>query len=144
ARQLAEFIAARLTQALPSRNRLARPGDFLILVRRRDALVGAITAALKGAGIAVAGLDRMVLTAQTAVSDLLALCDAMLLPDDDRAVAQFLASPLGGLSDESLMHLALDRKTSLVAALYARAADWPDWLVDEHFFDALIQKADLF
>ena len=142
ARQLAEFIAVRLTQALPSRNRLARPGDFLILVRRRDALVGAITAALKGAGIAVAGLDRMVLTAQTAVSDLLALCDAMLLPDDDRAVAQFLASPLGGLSDESLMHLALDRKTSLVAALYARAAERPDWLAARNFFDALRQKAD--
>jgi ATP-dependent helicase/nuclease subunit A len=142
ARQLADYIAARLTQPLPSRNRLARPGDFLILVRRRDALVGAITAQLKARGIAVAGLDRMVLTAQTAVQDLLALCDALLLPDDDRAVAHFLASPLGGLSDESLMHLALGRERSLMATLYDKAGQQEDWWAARYFFDSLRQKAD--
>lgn len=142
ARQITDFIAGRLTQPLPSRNRLARPGDFLILVRRRDALVGAITAALKARGIAVAGLDRMVLTAQTSVSDLLALCDALLLPDDDRAFAHFLASPLGGLSDDSLMRLALGRERSLVGTIYARAGEQPDWGGAKDFFDALRQKAD--
>jgi len=142
ARHLTDYIAARLTQPLPSRGRRARAGDFLILVRRRDALVGAITAALKANGIAVAGLDRMVLTAQTGVADLLALCDALLLPDDDLAVAHFLASPLGGLTDDSLMRLALDRKTSLIAALFARAEQQPDWLAAKSFFEALRQKAD--
>jgi ATP-dependent helicase/nuclease subunit A len=142
ARQLTDYIAARLRQPLPSRNRLARPGDFLILVRRRDALVGAITAALKARGIPVAGLDRMVLTAQTGVADLLALCDALLLPDDDRAFAHFLASPLGGLSDDSLMRLALGRERSLVATLYAKAAQQEDWGGAKTFFDALRQKAD--
>ena len=144
--QLADYVSLRLSRPLPSRNRLARPGDFLILVRRRDALVGAITAALKARGIAVAGLDRMVLTAQLAVSDLLALCDALLLPDDDRAFAQFLASPLGGLSDESLMQLALGRTSSLVATLFARAAqqpdEQPDWRAARDFFEALRRQAD--
>ncbi len=142
ARQLTDYIAARLTQPLPSRNRLARPGDFLILVRRRDALVGAITTALKARGIEVAGLDRMVLTAQTGVADLLALCDALLLPDDDRAFAHFLASPLGGLSDDSLMQLALGRERSLVGTLYAKADDRPDWGAAKDYFDALRRKAD--
>jgi len=142
ARQLAAYIEGRLTQPLPSRNRLARPGDFLILVRRRDALVGAITTALKGRGIAVAGLDRMVLTAQTGVADLLALCEALLLPDDDRAVAHFLASPLGGLSDDSLMRLALGRSRSLVGTLYAKAGEQADWAAAKAYFDALRQKAD--
>ena len=87
--QIADHVAGRLTQPLPSRNRLARPGDFLILVRRRDALVGAITAALKARGIAVAGLDRMVLDGTDRYRHLLALCDALLLPDDDRAFARF-------------------------------------------------------
>lgn len=142
ARQIADYIEARLKSPLPSRNRLARPGDFLILVRRRDALVGAITAALKARGIAVAGLDRMVLTTQTGVSDLLALCDALLLPDDDRAFAHFLASPLGGLSDDSLMRLALGRTRSLVGTLYARAEERADWAAAHGFFDSLRQRAD--
>jgi ATP-dependent helicase/nuclease subunit A len=142
ARQITDYIAERLTRVVPSRERLARPGDFLILVRRRDALVGAITAALKARGIAVAGLDRMVLTAQTAVADVMALCDALLLPDDDRAFAHFLASPLGGLSDESLMALALGRERSLVGTLYAKAAQQGDWAGAKEFFEALRQKAD--
>jgi ATP-dependent helicase/nuclease subunit A len=142
ARQIADFITERLAQPLPSRNRVARPGDFLILVRRRDALVGAITSALKGRGIAVAGLDRMVLTSQIAVSDLLALCDALLLPNDDRAFAQFLVSPLGGLSDDSLMQLALGRTRNLVAVLYARAQEREDWAQAREFYEALRQKAD--
>ena len=45
ARQIADFVAARLGQELPSRGRLATPGDFLVLVRRRDALVPAISSA---------------------------------------------------------------------------------------------------
>lgn len=142
ARQITAFISQRLGASLPSRNRAARPGDFLILVRRRDALVGAITGALKAQGIAVAGLDRMVLTSQVAVSDLLALCDALLLPNDDRAFAHYLASPLGGLTDESLMKLALGRTRSLVAALYARAEEQEDWAAAKAFYEALRQKAD--
>ncbi len=142
ARDLAHFIAARLQAPLPSRGRLARPGDFLILVRRRNALVGAMTSALKQQGIPVAGRDRMVLTAQTAVSDLLALCDALLLPEDDLAFAHYLASPLGGLSDDSLMALALGRKRSLAATLQARAPERADWLAAWQFFDALRARAD--
>ena len=59
-------------------------------VRSRDALVSAITRECKALKIPVAGLDRMVLTEQLAVSDLLALCDALLLGDDDLAFAQYL------------------------------------------------------
>ena len=142
ARQIADFIGKRLEAPLPSRNRKARAGDLLILVRRRDALVGAMTAALKARGIAVAGLDRMVLTNQVAVSDLLALCDALLLPNDDRAFAQFLVSPLGGLADESLMALALGRTRRLVDVLYARAEERTDWGAARDFYEALRQKAD--
>jgi len=142
AEQVADWVRARLGTALPARNRAARPGDVLILVRRRDALVTAITAALKSRGVAVAGLDRMVLTSQTGVNDLLALCDALLLPDDDLAFAQFLVSPLGGLSDASLMALALNRRAPLIATLYARAAERPDWAAAKGFFETLRAQAD--
>ncbi len=46
----------------------------------------------------VAGLDRLYLTDQPAVQDLLALCDALLLPEDDLSLACVLTSPLGGLT----------------------------------------------
>jgi ATP-dependent helicase/nuclease subunit A len=145
ANQIATHIAARLQAAewLPSRDRPITPGDVLILVRRRDTLVTALTSALKSIGIPVAGLDRMVLTEQQAVSDLLALCDALLLPENDLAFAQFLVSPLGGLSDDSLMQLALDRgRRRLFEALYARAAERPDWRDAKEFFETLRAKTD--
>ncbi len=142
ARKLGDYIEERLTQDLPAKNRKARPGDFLILVRSRGAIVGAVTSELKARGIDVAGLDRMVLPEQPAVSDMLALCDALLLPEDDLAFAQFLVSPLGGLTDESLMELAMGRPGSLVGALYARAEERVEWRAPKEFYEALRARAD--
>jgi len=144
ASQIAEHIKTRLEsgETLPSRGRAVTPGDFLILVRHRDELVTAITRALKGLKIPVAGLDRMVLTDQQAVSDLLALCDALLLPEDDLAFAQYLVSPLGGLDDASLMALAIGRNASLAAALAASHHTRPDWGAAHEFFNALRGRAD--
>ncbi len=84
--------------------------------------------ALKQRGVPVAGLDRMVLTEQPAVQDLLALADALLLPEDDLTLACVLTSPLGGLSDDSLMELAVNRRGTLWDTLRARARERPDWL----------------
>ena len=83
----------------------------------------------------------MVLTAQQAVSDLLALCDALLLPEDDLAFGQFLASPLGGLSDESLMALGLHRRRSFVQALYERHGERTDWTEAKNYFEALGRRS---
>jgi len=146
ARQIAAHIKTTLAgrRILSSRNRPAAPGDFLILVRRRDELVAAITRACKAEGIPIAGADRLVLTEHQAVSDLLALCDALLLPEDDLAFGQFLASPLGGLSDESLMHLALGRPGTLAAALFARREEHVDWHAANLFFQSLRARVDFF
>jgi ATP-dependent helicase/nuclease subunit A len=144
ASQIAQHIKARLdsNEMLPSRARAVTPGDFLILVRHRDELVTAITRACKEQKIPVAGLDRMILTEQQAVSDLLALCDALLLPEDDLAFAQFLVSPLGSLEDASLMALAVGRPGSLFTALSAGHQQRPDWAVAHTFFTALRSRAD--
>ncbi len=145
---LARNIAAHIENLLasktilPSRNRPVSPGDFLILVRRRDELVTAIAAACKEKKIPIAGADRVVLTEQQAVSDLLALCDALLLPEDDLAFGQFLASPLGGLSDDSLMRLALHRPGTLAATLHARRNEQPDWAAAQALFETLRNRVD--
>ena len=82
AEALADWIAAQTggDVMLPSKGRPLRPGDVLVLVRRRNDFARALVRALKARGVPVAGLDRLVLTDQPAVADLLALGDALLLP----------------------------------------------------------------
>ena len=94
-----------------------KAGDVLILVRQRGPLFEAIIRALKDAGVPVAGADRLVLTQHIAVMDLMALADALLLPEDDLALACALKSPLFGLTEEQLFDLAWNRKGSLRASL---------------------------
>lgn len=144
ATQIAQYISSRLrtNEILPSRGRTVIPSDFLILVRKRDALMHAITAACKAESIPIAGVDRLVLTELQAVSDLLALCAALLTPSDDLAFAQYLVSPLGGLSDESLMKLAIGREKTLLDALYKNADAADDWRAAKEFFEALRKQVD--
>ena len=99
-----------------------KAGEVLVLVRQRGPLFEAIIRALKSAGVPVAGADRLVLTEHIAVMDLMALADALLLPDDDLALASVLKSPLFGLSEEQLFELAHDRKGSLRASLKANSS----------------------
>ncbi len=99
----------------------ARAGDVLVLVRQRGPLFEAIIRSLKDLHIPVAGADRLVLTEHIAVMDLMALADALLLPDDDLALATVLKSPLFDLDDADLFEIAWERKGSLRAALRAKA-----------------------
>ncbi len=99
-----------------------RYGDMLVLVRRRGNAFDAVIQALKHANVPVAGADRLKLTEHIAAIDLMNLADALLLPQDDLALAVALKSPLFGLSDDDLFKLAWQRKGSLRAALSARAA----------------------
>ena len=99
-----------------------RYGDMLVLVRRRGNAFDAVIQALKHAGIPVAGADRLKLTEHIAIIDLMNLADALLLPQDDLALAVALKSPLFGLTDDDLFTLAWQRHGSLRAALAARAA----------------------
>ncbi|ANV98904.1 double-strand break repair helicase AddA [Bradyrhizobium icense] len=98
-----------------------RYGDMLVLVRRRGNAFDAVIQALKHAGIPVAGADRLKLTEHIAIIDLMNLADALLLPQDDLALAVALKSPLFGLSDDDLFKIAWQRKGSLRAALTERA-----------------------
>src|SRR5262249_33586129 len=77
--------------------------------------------ALKHAGIPVAGADRLKLTEHIAIIDLMNLADALLLPQDDLALAVALKSPLFGLDDDDLFALAWQRKGSLCDALSRHA-----------------------
>ena len=126
--RLARMIAKRIKiwcdtdEMLPARNRPIRPGDIMILVRRRGAFAEDMVRALKERGVPVAGIDRMILAEQLVVMDLMALGEFLLLPSDDLALAGVLKGPLIGLSEEELFDLCHDRKGSLWDELQERAA----------------------
>ena len=117
------------------------PRDVLVLVRARGPLFEAIIRALKAADIPVAGADRLVLTEHIAVMDLLVLADALLLPDDDLALATVLKSPLFGLNDDHLMQAAIGRKGPLRGALHTKAGDDPIFAAAAQTLDDLAQAA---
>ena len=108
---LAATIAdwVRSGESLASRARPLRPGDILVLVRRRTSLVDELVDALKGLQIAVAGVDRMVLSDQLAIMDLVALGKFLLLPEDNLTLATVLKGPLVGFDEDLLFELAYDR-----------------------------------
>jgi len=128
ARRIARTVR-RLVEARESvgiERRALRYGDVLVLVRQRGELFEAIIRALKNENVDVAGADRLMLTEHIAVMDLMVLADALLLLDDDLALATALRSPLFGLSDEDLFALAWDRgELPLRGALSRRAGEKP-------------------
>ena len=99
---------------------------MLILVRQRGELFEAIIRGLKNQHVEVAGADRLMLTEHIAVMDLLALADALLLPQDDLALATVLRSPLFGFTDDDLFAIAWDRgRTPLRVALEKKSSERP-------------------
>jgi ATP-dependent helicase/nuclease subunit A len=145
AERLADWIARETggTVKLASRNRELGPGDVMVLVRRRNDFARALVRALKSKNVPVAGLDRLLLTEQAAVQDLMALADALLLPQDDLSFACLLTSPLGGLTDDSLMRLAIGRGDKrLWETLRDRAEEQDDWRAVWAFFTALLSRVD--
>jgi ATP-dependent helicase/nuclease subunit A len=124
-----------MTGRLGNRRRLTY-GDVLVLVRRRGNLFDAVIQALKHAGVPVAGADRLKLTEHIAIIDLMNLADALLLPQDDLALAVALKSPLFNLTEDELFTLAWNRSGSLREALTAHAAE------SSKFRDALDRLAE--
>lgn len=131
AARLAGILADRIEgwigqNTLPARGRTVRAGDIMVLVRRRDRLVGELVRALKQKGVPVAGVDRLVLSNQMAVQDLLALGRVLLLPEDDLTLAGVLKSPLFGLSEDELFDLTWNRpKPRLWHSLQSKAETDP-------------------
>lgn len=104
-----------------------RPGDVLVLVKKRGGVFRAVLRALKREGLAVAGADRITLSQELAVQDLLALARVALDPGDNLALASVLKSPLVGLVDDDrdLFPLAHGRDQGVRLIDRLRAASEP-------------------
>jgi ATP-dependent helicase/nuclease subunit A len=111
--EVKSWIGERHIAAL---NRAVQPGDILILFRTRNTLFAAMISELRKLGVAVAGADRLKLSKNIAILDMMALIRFVLLPSDDHSLACILKSPLvpTAFSEEQLFDLAHGRgKTPL-------------------------------
>jgi ATP-dependent helicase/nuclease subunit A len=134
--EIRDWIVNR--RALPGHDASIRPGDIMILLPRREPFGAEIIRQLKLRRIPVAGADRVILTEQIAVMDLMALGHFVLQRDDDLNLAALLRSPLCGLSEEDLFALCHGRDGGLWTALSAEAH-----LESVHaFLSAMLARAD--
>ncbi|RWC03561.1 MAG: double-strand break repair helicase AddA [Mesorhizobium sp.] len=131
AARIAENVAATIAgwigagEVIEGRGKKLRPGDVLVLVRKRDRFVHALTRALKRRDIPVAGADRLSLPGHIAVKDLIALGHFLVQPEDDLSLAAVLRSPIFDVSEETLFALAGERPSglSLIASLRQQAGE---------------------
>ncbi len=113
--RLAEKIASHIKklldtgEILESQGRPIEPGDFLILVQRRERFIVELVRLLKIYNVPVAGIDRLKLMEHIAIQDLIAMARFVLLPEDDLNLACLLKSPLVRLSEDDLFQVAYNR-----------------------------------
>ncbi|MCJ8189946.1 double-strand break repair helicase AddA [Sphingomicrobium aestuariivivum] len=134
ARTLADEVGAMIEQG-------TRPGDILILLRRRSELASLIVARLFAARVPVAGVDRLFLSRPLAVQDLLAAMRFATQPGDDLSLACLLVGPLIGWSQDELAALAMDREGASLWKSLQRAETRPA-MEARRVLDPLLGMAD--
>ena len=146
--RLARLIAERIhrmiknEENLLSHGRAIQAGDIMVLVRQRGTIVEELVRALKSRNIGVAGSDRMVLTEQISVLDLMALGRFLLLPQDDLTLAIVLKSPFIGFDETNLFDLAYNRSGSLWQELNTRFGDDNMFQKAYEFLSNMLSKVD--
>jgi ATP-dependent helicase/nuclease subunit A len=149
-KRLAKAIAQEIKgsvergEAVHARGGALRPlgyGDFLILVRKRDALFEEIIRALKQAGAPVAGADRLILSDHIVFDDLTGLIRWALFPKDELMLAALLRSPFCAVDEQSLFGLAHGRRGDLWDALDRRAGERVEWLQARDFLAWALKRA---
>jgi ATP-dependent helicase/nuclease subunit A len=110
-------------ETIEGKGRLLTAGDVLVLVRKRDRFVHALSKSLKEKNVPVAGADRLSLPGHIAVKDLTALGRFLMQPEDDLSLAAVLRSPIFDVSEERLFDLAAkrDKSLSLIRSLHKHA-----------------------
>ncbi|MDR1983031.1 MAG: UvrD-helicase domain-containing protein [Holosporaceae bacterium] len=110
---IANFIKKTIASEVwvESKERSAKAEDFLILFQRRDIkTMRHIIEALKRENIPVTEIDKIILSDELIVEDLIALAEFSIFPLDDLMCARVLKSPIVGMSEEDLMRVCLERK----------------------------------
>ena len=145
--QLAAQLARQIEQwigkvKLPGHDEAIKAGDIMILLPRREPFGTEIIRHLKERRVPVAGADRIRLTEQIAIMDLIALGRFVLLPQDNYNLAALLRSPLCAISEEELFSLSWQRKGTLWSELRQRNGEIPALTVAHTFLSEMFDLAD--
>lgn len=126
---------------LAKEQRRANAGDIMVLVRKRRELAALIVARLHAHGVPVAGVDRLRIGDPLAVRDLVAALRFAAQPLDDLNLANLLASPLIGWSQEELLRFAY-REPHVHLWEHLRSAADPGALPAMEMLLDLLSRAD--
>ncbi|WP_306251565.1 double-strand break repair helicase AddA [Parvularcula sp. IMCC14364] len=115
-------------EILSSRGRPIRPGDIMILCKRRGPVFQEIVRALTRDDVPTAGADRLLLKDHIAVLDLMSVLRFTLQTADDLSLAEALKSPLFNFTDDDLFNLGHGRArhVTLWTSLCHEAVARPD------------------
>jgi ATP-dependent helicase/nuclease subunit A len=143
AREVARKIKDWIGRAvLPGHTEAVKAGDIMILLPKREPFGTAVIRELKQLDVPVAGADRVTLTEQIGVMDLMALGRFVLLAEDNYNLAALLRSPLCSVSEKELFELSHERKGTLWQALQARKDETPSFSEAHDFLSAMRSRAD--
>nr|WP_315241198.1 UvrD-helicase domain-containing protein [uncultured Albidiferax sp.] len=115
-RQAAQWLAGQLADGL-------RPKDVMVLSRRRERL-GHMRDALRALHIPTQQPEKADLADAPEVQDIAALLDALVSTHHDLSLAQALKSPLFGVADADLVHLAQLQRAARADADNALDSSW--------------------
>ena len=105
--------------------RKIEPKDIMILVKKRN-LADSITKALLAKNIPLAGRDKLSLSDNIAVEDLISLLKFVLFNYDDLSLAEVLKSPLYNLTDDDLFDLCFNRKDETLFSRLSESEKYKD------------------
>ncbi|WP_295950985.1 exodeoxyribonuclease V subunit beta [Rhodoferax sp.] len=115
-RQAAQWLAGQLADGL-------RPKDVMVLARRRERL-GHMRDALRALHIPTQQPEKADLADAPEVQDIAALLDALVSTHHDLSLAQALKSPLFGVTDADLVHLAQLQRAARADADNTADSSW--------------------
>ncbi|HEY5347014.1 MAG TPA: double-strand break repair helicase AddA, partial [Rhizomicrobium sp.] len=139
---IARQIKGWIGMHMDGHDKVITPGDIMILLPRREPFGSEIIRQLKQLNVPVAGADRIVLTEQIAVMDLMALGRFVLLPEDDLNLAALLRSPIIAISEEELFSLRAYSARGLWPELIARQNDSAVFASAVEFLSEMLGRAD--
>ncbi|HVU22058.1 MAG TPA: double-strand break repair helicase AddA, partial [Rhizomicrobium sp.] len=127
---------------LPGHKEPVKAGDIMILLPKREPFGTAVIRELKQLGVPVAGADRVKLTEQIGVMDLIALGRFALLSNDDYTLATVLRSPLCSVSEKELFELSYKRDGTLWESLQRHRDQTPSFGDAHAFLSVVRNRAD--
>lgn len=120
--RLAQKIAAKIKELVTKDGLHYR--DIMVLVQTRSSFVDEFIRACKNDNVNISGADKLRLSEQIAVQDLISLGRFLLLNNDDLSLAEVLKSPIFGLSDDDLLKLCANRGS---APLWSKLGDYAEY-----------------